>query len=185
MLSKAGYPDGFKVDVYSTTAADDVDRASLLKDMWAKVGVNVNIIAKDPVTLDGFIRSRPIKFHGALVRAADHGNPAEVLLKAETTHHWNVNAYSNPWWDEQMAELKKTVDIPQRHAMIKKLSLFLADEMLDIKTDPRMGAVYWWPWLKNYYGEFAVADNDFQPLLSKAWLDKNLKKEMGDRKSVV
>jgi peptide/nickel transport system substrate-binding protein len=151
----------------------------MLKDMWAKVGVEVNIISKDHVTLDGFIRSRPVKFHGALVRAGSHGNPAEILLSKETTHHWNWSVYSNPWWDKQMAVLKKTVDIPKRHSMIKKLSLFLTEEMIDIKTDPRMEAVYWWPWMKNYYGEFAVADNDFQPVLARAWLDLDLKKKMG------
>ena len=69
--------------------------------------------------------------------------------------------------------------IEEKQAMIKELSLFLTDEAINIKTDPRMEAVYWWPWLKNYYGEFAVADNDFQPLLSKAWLDQKLKKKMG------
>jgi len=71
------------------------------------------------------------------------------------------------------------VDIPKRQSMIKELSLFLTDEMITIKTDPRMEAVYWWPWVKNYYGEFAVADNDFQPILAKAWLDLDLKKKMG------
>jgi len=179
MLASAGYPNGFKVDVYSSTAADDVDRASLLKDMWAKVGVEVNIVTKDPVTLDGYYRSRPVKYHGSFLRAGSHGNPSEILLGRETTHHWNVNAYSNPWWDKQMAILKKTVDVPKRQAMIKELSLFLTEENINIKTDPRMEAVYWWPWVKNYYGEFAVADNDFQPLLSKAWIDQKLKKKMG------
>jgi peptide/nickel transport system substrate-binding protein len=179
LLKAARYPDGFKVDVYTSTAAEDVDRASLLKDMWAQVGVDVNIVSLDPVTLDGFIRARPVKFHGALVRANDYGNPAEVILRKETTHHWNTNVYHNPWYDEQMAQLKQTVDIPKRQAMIKELGLFLSEETLDIQTDPRMEAVYWWPWVKNYFGEYAVADNDFQPVLAKAWLDLKLKKEMG------
>jgi len=181
ILAAEGYPNGFKINAYCTTAAEDMDRASLLKDMWAKVGVEVNIISMDPVTFDGYYRSRPVKYHGCLVRAGSHGNPSEVLLARETTHHWNANVYSNPWWDEQMAILKKTIDASKRQAMIKKLSLYLTEEMLTIKTDPRMEAVYWWPWLKNYYGEYAVADNDFQPVLAKAWLDLKLKKKMGYR----
>ncbi len=179
ILAKEGYPNGFKVDVYTKTAAEDTDRASLLKDMWSKVGVEVNIIAKDSVSFDKMYRSRPVEMHGAWTMAGSHGNPAEILLARESTHHWNSNVYSNIWWDTQMGKLKQTVDIKKRHEMIKELSLFLTDESLVIKTDPRMEGVYWWPWVKNYYGEFAVADNDFQPILAKAWLDQKKKKEMG------
>ena len=39
---------------------------------------------------------------------------------------------------------------------------------------------YWWPWIKNYAGEFNVADaNEPVPLFARMWIDQDLKEEMG------
>ncbi len=38
---------------------------------------------------------------------------------------------------------------------------------------------YWWPWVKNYYGETTVGFLDQAPILSRVWIDQNLKKAMG------
>ena len=37
---------------------------------------------------------------------------------------------------------------------------------------------FWWPWIKNYTGEFAVGYND-QNWAQWVWLDQEMKKSMG------
>jgi hypothetical protein len=40
--------------------------------------------------------------------------------------------------------------------------------------------MYYWPWIKNYYGEFTNTDDGtFGSLIQLMWIDENLKKEMG------
>ena len=40
--------------------------------------------------------------------------------------------------------------------------------------------IYWWPWLKNYYGSFSIQDDcNFAEMMPYAWIDEGLKKEMG------
>jgi len=45
MLADAGYPNGLKLEVNSQSESLGADRAALLKDQWAKIGVEVDIIA--------------------------------------------------------------------------------------------------------------------------------------------
>ena len=43
-----------------------------------------------------------------------------------------------------------------------------------------MGKFYWWPWLRNYNGEYALDDDSgFFAMLPYIWIDEDLKKEMG------
>jgi len=38
---------------------------------------------------------------------------------------------------------------------------------------------YWWPWIKNYYGERSIGDGELATILAYAWIDQDLKAEMG------
>jgi len=40
--------------------------------------------------------------------------------------------------------------------------------------------MYWWPWIKNYYGEATITDDGgFYPLVTYMWIDRDLKAAMG------
>ena len=52
MIIDAGYPDGLKLDYFATSEPFDQDRASLLKFLWEKIGVELNIKSFEPVTHD-------------------------------------------------------------------------------------------------------------------------------------
>jgi len=63
-----------------------------------------------------------------------------------------------------------------------------ADEALQIITPevPRIALQcgteghFWWPWLKNYYGERTATDyEDPWPILAHVWIDEDLKALMG------
>ena len=39
---------------------------------------------------------------------------------------------------------------------------------------------FWWPWMKNYYGERNAGDyTNPWPILAHVWIDQELKAEMG------
>ncbi|MBA7554131.1 hypothetical protein ES705_46743 [subsurface metagenome] len=48
-----------------------------------------------------------------------------------------------------------------------------------IGTDPVFYSSFWWPWVKNYYGERHATDIQLATYMAHAWLDQNLKAEMG------
>ena len=75
-----------------------------------------------------------------------------------------------------MAEL----DEDKRSILLKEASIYLMENVISVPTNCPPEAVYWWPWLKNYYGESSAHDySDFVPFLATAWLDLDLKAEMG------
>ena len=39
--------------------------------------------------------------------------------------------------------------------------------------------MWWWPWLKNYYGEIEVNYFSTGPLAARIWIDEDLKAELG------
>jgi len=42
------------------------------------------------------------------------------------------------------------------------------------------GVVYWWPWIKNYYGEVRLQDDCcWSQIMNYLWVDQDLKEEMG------
>jgi peptide/nickel transport system substrate-binding protein len=47
LLTEAGYPNGFKVTVTARNLAERVDYYSVLKNMWAKVGVDITMELKE------------------------------------------------------------------------------------------------------------------------------------------
>ena len=50
MLADAGYPDGFTLELITLPEPDRVDQSELLKAQWAKIGVDIKIELRDPLT---------------------------------------------------------------------------------------------------------------------------------------
>ena len=64
--------------------------------------------------------------------------------------------------------------------MYKEAGLIEFEAVIAIPTTLGIQGVAWWPWLKNYYGEVTVGDYvKFAPMMATAWIDQDLKTEMG------
>jgi peptide/nickel transport system substrate-binding protein len=59
------------------------------------------------------------------------------------------------------------------------MTLHIISKVTTIGLSPTPEASYWWPWVKNYYGEACVLDKAIAPVLARAWLDQDLKAKMG------
>ena len=93
-----------------------------------------------------------------------------------------IKRYSGLWdptFDKNFAAAAQTVDPAKRSKMFKDLALELIWDNDMVMIPAPKALTVWWPWLKNYYGENNFGYQNIVPALSRMWIDKGLKKDMG------
>jgi peptide/nickel transport system substrate-binding protein len=178
MLADAGYPNGFKIKYYTTTEEMPMDRAALLKDQWAKIGVEVEIVAEETVVHNKHKYDRDYvdsTLSGGLIS----GTPMAHLMHGQSGAYFNFSVWSDPRFDEMADKAKVEINVDKRNAILKESAVLYLNEASAIPTTPGVDGHFWWPWLKNYYGEWNVGDTDIYSILAFAYIDQDLKKSMG------
>ena len=177
MLDDAGIPDGLKIEYHTSTRAYHLDRASLLKDMWAKIGIEVEIKANEYVTYTELRYDH--SYVDTLHSDSSVGDPIVRLAFHETGNYINYSNWTNERFDELVVEFVGFMSDEERALLISEAALIFTRNVSVIPTNANPDAHFWWPWIKNYYGERNVADQEWIAILSRAWLDLDLKAEMG------
>ncbi len=178
MLADAGYADGFETTFYTTPRPEDQDRAALLKDQWSKIGVDIEIVTVDLATMSKF--QYTTTYHGACWCGMQVANPIDTLIRVgETGAYCNWSGWSDPHYDELMSALKVELDEAEVTRIEKEAALYLLRQVVHVPAHPVKTGHYWWPWLKNYYGELTIADATFGSLQKFIWIDQDLKTAMG------
>ncbi len=78
-----------------------------------------------------------------------------------------------------MDKLAQELDYTKRNAILKEMGVYVIGQVPIVPTAIRTGSAYWWPWMKNYYGETNIGDNDFHTIMAYVWIDQDMKKDMG------
>ncbi len=179
MLADAGYPDGFKMDFYiASDTPGDVGFASLLQDEWAKIGVTVNVVAKDYTTYRGFRDT--FTYEDAIIVGTQIGNAVGSVTNLLVTDAWlNYAKYSNPRVDELAKQIEAEMDPVKQDALIKEAAVIATTEVSNIGAFLMPQGDFWWPWVKNFYGEVSIEDGTFGGLAAYLWIDQKMKKSMG------
>ncbi len=175
MLSDAGYPTGFTVHL---TTSWGQDQFSLIKDQWAKIGVNLIIDIVDGATHTKMVVERTYKGIGS--GGQDITAPINTVLdygKTGYTNNWA--GYSNPYYDDLCLRIVGELDPVARTVLIKEAMQILRNTVAHLPITPTMSGHYWWPWIKNYYGEFTTSDGTLDTIPAYMWIDQDLKAEMG------
>jgi len=106
-------------------------------------------------------------------------NPIGPVDTYMTGVFYNCGVYSNERYDELAALVLAEIDPVKRAPILKELNMIRRLDVMQIPTVAFPECIYWWPWLKNYYGETNVQDIGHQALMAYVWIDENLKAEMG------
>ncbi len=72
-----------------------------------------------------------------------------------------------------------SADFKEKARLAKEAALVILNDVPKLPLALQISKHYWWPWVRNYYGEWSVHDNPDPYPLAFAWLDKDLKKSMG------
>ncbi len=178
LLAEAGYPQGFKTSLIIESPPEDIDYYSIYKDMWAKVGVEVELLPKEVGAWN-------------TIKNKKSWDQMISVITSSTQHLFKMQYMSGPGLlnasdinDPVVNEAKGKVitalvaDRAEAMRLHKELMKYVLDQAWAI---PRVISPFyslWWPWLKNYSGEshFATVETTF---FDWVWLDQELKKSMG------
>jgi peptide/nickel transport system substrate-binding protein len=177
LLSQAGYPTGFKTKL--TLTSDAVDYYSIVKDMWAKVGIELELdIAPDFGALIG--RAFSITYELIAIGTSPNSSYPEQSLYS--VRNWvNASLINEPYVDEMAKKVKSLAitDFAGSMELCRPLCIYLIEQAYCIPTPRVPTYAMWWPWLKNYSGENSVGYWGTDHWTQWVWIDQDLKASMG------
>ncbi len=181
MLADAGYPNGLTTSLHCENTAINLNKASLIKDQWSKIGVTVNIKPHDSTNFATL--ERGVTYDGTLVGSDSLVDPVGNVYElghTRTTGGWKNNGdWSDPNYDKLVSDMMYSLDEKEVNAMCKQAAEILLREVVAIPLFPEKTCHFYWPWIRNYYGEKTIADLQAIQILSYAWIDQEMKKKMG------
>lgn len=179
LLKEAGYPAGFKTSILLSAASPAlIDYYSIIKDYLSKVGVDLKLDIKDNAVFTSMQNARSQE----AITPYTTGPAATWWQMAKISGELTNFSYINdPVINTAVVKIQRTVLTDEKEAtrlykdLMKSYVLDQAYVLPDV-----IGNVYyfWWPWLKNYSGEYTVGYDD--PIWPQyIWYDEALKKSMG------
>ena len=178
MLADAGYPDGFKARLLTGTRPLGPEVAEMLAGEWKRTfNIDLELEVVDLGIQGRTARDNPDRWDIWLNWWGNSPGLSRLESLGSSKGGGNYSHYSNPSYDERIKKAAATVDNDERAAMLEELFIELREEVVAIPISWMNVYLYWWPWVKNYEGEYYYFIHD--PPYDLMWIDQNLKKEMG------
>jgi peptide/nickel transport system substrate-binding protein len=133
LLSAAGHPNGFSATLVTTSdTAFLVPLATVAKEMWKPLGVNITI---KPEPASVYYNTDWLQ---TPLNATDWGNratPSQFLDTAYITNAvWNASHWSDPAFDSLVKQLDSELDFTKRKAIARQIELVETDQTPSIIT---------------------------------------------------
>jgi len=171
LLTEAGYPDGFKANIVCT--AGYADLLSIVKDYWAKLGVELILDVKEGPVHES-IRMR--KKQEEMIIAYMDNAQFQTGVYFSTGSALNASQVSVPRMDELFEELKeKKFDWDWLTAQWLEVTPYILEQAWSIELPTSYSFVTWQPWVKEYSGESTIGYLNFTSYAIYLWLDQDLK----------
>ena len=174
MLSDAGYPNGFNMEV--DTDAPHTDLANACVSYWAAVGVKATVkvldataaaSARDNVTYPDMLYTNYTVVNPLV---SEHLAAGDVLA---------TNYKSSEPFEAMYKTAASTMDPTKRTQLEQQLGVAMLDDCGMIPFAQPYTYNCYWPWMKNYYGELDAGYYNQMPMIKTMWIDQNLKKSLG------
>jgi len=181
MIIDAGYPDGFKgMEICAISReADYVDWATMAAAYWNAIGVETIVKPMETTAHTALVNSGDYMVSVSTITTINNLRAFRSLYVPTTPEVPNNPHYDNPYFTERYFEAEQTVDPAERSAILKELGVIA---MQDVPCIPMAGHTFynsWWAWVKNFYGECEASAYAPGTLCAYAWIDEDLKEEMG------
>jgi len=179
MLADAGYPDGFTLEFHAqATIVNTHDEIGpMVAGMWEE-DLNIETVFK-PVEYSAYhamLDDMPGQYGKAIEDVLMPVNILQDTFSTQAIGSGNWAQYSNPVFDELLAQAKVTFDEVERTAILEELFVMALGDVPYIPFGGAFWTSQWWPWVKNFYGEWEGIGWGFN--LSTVWIDQELKADM-------
>jgi peptide/nickel transport system substrate-binding protein len=181
LLTKAGYPTGFNCSVICGPYASQIDILSMWKADLAKVGINMAIDSKDVATWTARFSARNYGANELMYVGVSGIGTYQKMINFRGTSTYNASYVNDSTVEAAYQEMQKYVGIDEKKCMQINHDLmpYLLEQCYVI---PKPNAYYyslWWPWVKNYHGEYCVGYyNYFTATQKYTWRDVALKNQI-------
>jgi peptide/nickel transport system substrate-binding protein len=178
LMAEAGYSKGFTTHVITQSTPRYVDPLSVIKDMWAKIGVEMII---EPKEYGVYSSIRVSKNYPEMMVPQVLG-PASYaqLLYFNGPSTYNVSYVKEARYEAAYQEIMSKYHLVDQ-AKVDQIFHDLMPDVLGnawvIPIPTPYTYVFWTPWVKNYRGEF-YSNYNLLTWPMYAWIDQDLKSKI-------
>ena len=174
LLAEAGYPDGFKTEVVCYSA--HVDLLSIVKDQWAKIGVDLELIVKEYGVYSS-IGQR--KTYEQIYMWYVSGTIPTTFIYLIPENLYNYSMVDDPLVTEAHAAVTDAFfDWSERCRVMKDITPHILEQAYVLQFPGGYAFTFWQPWVKNYHGEQQVGYAQAGDFVKYIQIDQDLKEEM-------
>jgi peptide/nickel transport system substrate-binding protein len=189
LLTEAGFPNGFKAEVLVPSVPDSIaDQATILKDMWSKIGVDLEIKPTENAALTTRVTRTfdwPDMFYGTFSggTVASFGFSLYTYFgyyrgdnRPQFASRTDSGGTPDPIIEAAFAKTQENIYInwPEAYKVVEEIRPYLIENAFRVPFPQPLNYQMWWPWMKNTYGAGPVAY-----YLKYYWIDQSLKTSMG------
>ena len=180
LLTKAGYPNGFNANVICYNVATQVDIMSMIQADLAKVGIKLTIDAKDVATWTARFSARNYGANDFMYMQPAGVGTYQKMINMRGSSIYNTSYISDPVVEAAYTEMQKYVGLDEKKCMQINHDLmpYLLEQCYVITRPSAYSYAMWWPWVKNYHGEYCVGYYNFFVTTKYTWRDEALKKQI-------
>jgi len=182
LLTAAGYPTGFKTTIITYNTESYVEYLSMIKAMWAQVGVDLTIDAREYAVWFSRISARS---YDQMIYTWNSGIGTFMkMINFRGTSMYNSSYVNDPVVEKAWTEMQQYVGInePKMNQINAELMPYVLEQCwVHPKPNPTTYTM-WWPWVHNYEGAFNVGYYNYPSYQKYVWLDLDLKEKMTGRR---
>ena len=177
-----GPPDADGVYLYTSMNCPSIPaivaQVSLIKDYWADIGIEVELIVNDPSTDWGIIMD---KLHPHIAKMNSGGAyPAHHMYSSwYSGTEYNMSIYADPIFDDLLDRYSREPDVDKQNAIMVEMTDVLIEDVATIWVPEPNTFRFAWPWVRNYEGEKNTFYCSSVGIYAIAWIDQVMKADMG------
>ena len=175
LLAEAGYPSGFKTEIICWQ--NQVDLLSIVKDNWAKAGVDLKLDVRDYGVYNSILSARS---HKEMVFAYLSSVAPHVMLNFIPTFFQDWAMINDPKVNAAYEIVRKNtvVNDPVANKALRDIYPYILDQAWYVETPAPYQYTIWQPWVKQFSGEFTVGYSQPYNFAPWVWIDQDMKEKL-------
>jgi ABC-type transport system substrate-binding protein len=180
LLTEAGYPNGFKSRIIVQNTNVAIDLLSIVKDQWAKVGVELELQPRDTGTYNSISVTRSYDDMIAKGLPVDTNNIV-FMSTFSSEGQWNISFVKDPKITELNSQMQQSIfiDQPKVKQLFHDQVPYILEQAWLVPIPSAFQFAVWQPWVKGYVVQGVGALGTWMNWPPHAWIDQDLKQSLG------